>query len=182
MNTPRLYPAVSTYHQRLVVAGWCDDSRTDLATMEILDTSLSHGQWLSATPLPLRCSEMSSAIIHITLYLGGTLGKQVLSMSLSALTQIDKPPPQWCTLPDAPLEYSAAITVHGSLLAAGGSHGGQRSSVIHVYDQEKNTWNKVGDLTTEQAYCACCLLPSGEILVAGGGGSSRRMDMAAVKD
>ena len=130
---------------------------------------------------------MSAAITHGTLYLlGGSLGKQVLSVSLSALTQTDKPPVQWRTLPDTPLERSTAITVHGSLLAVGGSHGGQRSSAIHVYDQEKNTWNKVGDLPTERQDCACCLLPSGEILVAGGDVGNynwtSRMDVAAVKD
>ena len=186
MNTPRDYPAVSTYHQRLVVAGGRDDSGTDLATVEVLDTSVSHCQWLSATGLPVRCSLMSAAITHGTLYLlGGSLGKQVLSVSLSALTQTDKPPAQWRTLPDAPLESSAAIAVHGSLLAVGGSHGRQRSSAIHVYDQEKNAWNKVGDLPTEREDCACCLLPSGEILVAGGAdpnGWTSRMDVAAVKD
>ena len=186
MNTPRMYPAVSTYHQRLVVAGGCDDILTDLATVEILDTSVHHCQWFSATPLPVSCHEMSAAITHGTLYLlGGTLGKQVLSVSLSALTQTDKPPAQWRTLPDTPLEYSTAIAVHGSLLTVGGSHGGQRRSAIHVYDQEKNTWNKVGDLPTERQDCACCLLPSGEILVAGGedrNGWTSRMDVAAGKD
>ena len=185
MNTPREYPAVSTYHQRLVVAGG-SDGLTDLAAVEILDTSVHHCQWLSATPLPVRCHRMSAAITHGTLYLlGGMLGKQVLSVSLSALTQTDKPPAQWRTLPDTPLERSTAITVYGSLLAVGGSHGGQSSSAIHVYDQEKNTWNKVGDLPTERQDCACCLLPSGEILVAGGedrNGRTRRMDAAAVKD
>ena len=182
MNTPRRYPAVSTYHHRLVVAGGCDVSG-GLVSVEILDTSVSHCQWLSATGLPVSCHLMSAAITHGTLYLlGGTLGKKVLSVSLSAL---DKPPAQWHTLPDAPLEYSTAIPVHGSLLAVGGSHGRQRSSVIHVYNQEKNEWNKVGDLPTERTYCACCLLPSGEILVAGGedrNGWTSRMDVAAVKN
>ena len=185
MNTPRYWPAVSTYHQRLVVAGGRDDSG-DIATVEILDTSVRHCQWLSATGLPVSCRLMSAAITHGTLYLlGGTLGKQVLSVSLSALTQTDKPPAQWHTVPDAPLEDSTAIAVHGSLLAVGGSHGGQRSSAIHVYDQEKNAWNKVGDLPTERRDCACCLLPSGEILVAGGedrNGLTTRMDAAAGKD
>ena len=184
MNTPRQWPAVFTYHQRLVVAGGRDDSVTDLAAVEILDTFVSHSQWLSATPLPVSCSLMSSAIIHGTLYLlGGSLGKQVLSVSLSALTQTDKPLAQWRTLPDAPLKDSTAIDVHGSLLAVGGSHGGQRSSAIHAYyDQEKNVWNMVGDLPTERRDCACCLLPSREILVAGGDSSMRRMDVTVVKD
>ena len=180
MNTPRYDPAVSTYHQCLVVAGGSDGSG-NLASVEILDTSVSHCQWLSPTGLPVRCCRMSAAITHGTLHLlGGSLGKQVLSVSLSALTQTDKPPAQWRTLLNAPLKDSTAIAVHGSLLAMGGSHGyRQRSSDIHVYDQMKNVWNKVGDLPTERQDCACCLLPSGAILVAGGldrNGWTRRMD------
>ena len=184
LKTPRYYPAVSTYHQRLVVAGGRDASLTDLATVEILDISVSHCQWLSATELPVSCYLMSAAITHGTLYLlGGSLDtEKVLSVSLSALAQKDKPPAQWHILPDAPLEGSTAIAVHGSLLAVGGSYGRQRSSAIHVYDQEKNAWNKVDDLPTEREYCACCLLPSGEILVAGGDSSRRRMDAVAVKN
>ena len=186
MNTPRRLPAVSTYHQCLVVAGGCDDSG-DLVSVEILDTSVSHCQWLSVTGLPVSCSLMSAAITHGTLYLlGGSLHKKVLSVSLSALTQSAKPPAVWRILPDAPLEGSTAIPVHGSLLAVGGSHDRQRSSAIHVYNQEKNVWNKVGNLPTEREDCAYCLLPSGEILVAGGEVSqynwTRRMDVAAVKD
>ena len=185
MNTPRYCPAVSTYHQHLVVTGG-SDGLTNLSTVEILDTSVSHSQWLSTTGLPVRCRRMSAASTHGTLYLlGGTLGKKVFSVSLSGLTQTDKPPAQWHTLPNAPLEDSTAIGVRGSLLAVGGSHDRQRSSAIHIYDQEKNTWNKVGDLPTEREDCACCLLPSGEILVAGGldrNGWTSRMDVAVVKD
>ena len=185
LKTPRRLPAVSTYHHRLVVAGGRDASYTDIDTVEILDISVSHCQWLSTTGLPVSCHLMSAAITHGTLYLlGGSLGKKVLSVSLSALTQNEKPTAQWCTLPDTPLENSTAIAVHGSLFAVGGSHGRQRSSAIHVYDQEKNKWNKMDDLPTEREYCACCLLPSGEILVAGGydGNWTKQMDVAAVKD
>ena len=186
MNTPRCWPAVSTYHQCLVVVGGRDDSETDVATVEILDTSIPHNQWLSATLLPVNCRRMSATIIDDTLYLlGGTLGKQVLSVSLPALIQTDKPPTQWHMLPDAPLENSTAIAVHGSLLAVGGSQGIQRSSAIHIFNHEKNTWNKVGDLPTERQDCACCLLPSGEILVSGGedhNGLTSQMDVGAVKD
>ena len=186
MNTPRRQPAVSTYHQHLVVAGgW--DGRGSLATVEILDTSTYNSQWLSiaSMSLPVSCSGMLSATVNDTLYLlGGSLGKKVLSMSLPALTQTDKPPAQWCTLPDTPLERSTPIAVHGSLLAVGGSHHEQTSSAIHVYDQEKNTWNKVGDLPTERDGCGCCLLPNGEILVAGGGDQkdqyAERMDIVTV--
>ena len=187
MNTPCVLPAVSTYHHRLVVSGGNDDGGIYLATVEVFDTSVSHSQWLSATSLPVRCRLMSAAIVHGTLYLlGGSLGMQVLSVSFSALTQTDKPLAQWRTIPDAPQEYSMAIAVHGSLLTVGGSHDRQKSSAINVYDQEKNAWNKVGNLPNERRDCACCLLTSGEILVVGGhdrnGNWTSRMDVAAVKD
>ena len=186
MNTPRELPAVATYKQYLVVAGGNGPTRNDLATVEILDTLSTHnGQWLSTTPVPVKCNGMSSVIIHDTLYLlGGTLGKQVLSMSLPAFTQSGKPPTQWLTLSDAPLKCFTAINVRGSLLIIGGLHS-TYSSDIYVYHLDKNIWNKVGDLPTERFYCACCLLPSGEILVAGGDsseGKTRRMDVAAIRD
>ena len=143
MNTPRYDPAVYIYHQHLVVAGGNDTSTSvlfaaDLATVEILDMSTLHSQWLSATPLPMSCYRMSAAIIHSTLYLlGGTLRNQVFSVSLPALTQTEKLPAQWWTLSNTPLEYSTAIAVNGSLFVVGGSHNQQRSSAIHIYDQEK---------------------------------------------
>jgi len=49
-------------------------------------------------------------------------------------------------------------------LAVGGSHGRQRSSAIHIYNQQKNAWNNVGErsfLLEEKAF---------------------QMDVAAVKD
>ena len=186
MKTPRYWPAVSTYHQHLVVAGG-RDSRTNLDTVEILDTSTSHSQWFTTTPLPVRGSIMSSAIMHDMLYLlGGKLRKKVLSVSLPALTQTSKAPAQWHTLPDAPLKYSTAITVRGFLLAVGGrDEDKQRCSAIYMYDQEKSLWRKVGDLPSERGGCASCLLPSGEIFVAGGqdiDGRTNRAEVATVLD
>ena len=182
MNTPRRYPAVCTYHHHLVVAGGRDDSG-NLDTVEVLNTS-TH-QWFSTTPLPETGCRMSYTIIHDTLYLlGGHLGKSVLSVSLPALTQTGKPPAQWRTLTDAPLKYSTAVAVHGSLLAVGGRNRvRKRFSAIHMYDQEKNEWNKVADLPTDREDCTCCLLPTEEIFTAGGEdkeGLTSRVDVATV--
>ena len=184
MKTPRQWPAASTYHNFLVVVGGRNDSFTDIASVEILDTSTRHSQWFSTRPLPVCCHKISSTILHNTLYLlGGSLGKQVLSVSLPTLTQT--PSAQWYTLNHNPLEKSTAIAVHGFLLAVGGSnHDGQSSSAIHIYDQERNVWRKEGDLPTGRSYCVCCVLLSGEILVAGGkdedGDWTSRMDVATV--
>ena len=184
MNTPRRYPAVCTYHEHLVVAGG-RNANGNLDTVEVLNTS-TH-QWFSTTPLPETGSRMSYTIIHDTLYLlGGHLGSSVLSVSLPALTQPDKPPAQWCILANTPLKYSTAVAVQGSLLAMGGKNKEkERSLAIHMYDQEKNEWNKVEDLPTEREDCTCCLLPTGEIFTAGGedkDGRTDRVDVATVLD
>ena len=184
MNTPRRYPAVCTYHHHLVVAGG-RDANGNLDTVEVLNTS-TH-QWFSSTPLPETGCRMSYTIIHDMLYLlGGHLGKSVPSVSLPALTQTGNLPAQWRTLPNAPLKYSTAVAVHGSLLAVGGRNRVKEcSSAIHMYDQEKNEWNKVEDLPTEREDCTCCLLPSGKIFTAGGedkNGLTRQVNVATVLD
>ena len=181
MNTPRMWPAVSIYHQHLIVAGGRDGPfGANLTAVEVLNISTQNSQWFSTTPLSVSCCQMSSTIIQDTLHvLGGSLGKQVLSVFLPGLIKTDKPSAHWYNLSSAPLEKSATISVHGSLLALGGSHDQQRSSAIYNYDQEKKAWRKVGDLPNEREDCACCLLPSGEILVAGGYGRddwTKRMD------
>ena len=183
MKTPRRYPGVFTYHQHLVVAGGRDASG-NLDIVEVLNTS-TH-QWFTTTPLPETGSRMSYTIIHDTVYLlHGKLGRSVLSVSLPALTQTASPPAQWRTLTSTPLRYSTAVAVRGNLLAVGGRDRKERSSAIHMYDQEKNVWNKVEDLPTEREDCTCCRLPSGKIFTAGGEdnyGPTSRVDVATVLD
>ena len=183
MKTPRRYPAVFTYHQNLVVAGGRDASG-NLDIVEVLNTS-TH-QWFTTTPLPETGSRMSYTIIHDTVYLLGGKLMSILSMSLPALTQRGNPPAEWRTLTKALLRYSTAVAVRGNLLAVGGrGKEKERSSAIHMYDQEKNVWNKVEDLPTEREDCTCCLLPSGKIFTAGGedkDGRTSRVDVATVLD
>ena len=180
MPTPRNSPAVATYNQWLVVAGGGDHYGiyyNYLATVEVLDTD--NHQWLSASLLPVKCSDVTTAILQDDLYLvGGTLNKtlvanlsDIIHSSTSATT---KP---WRTLPAPPLERSAAITVHGALLAVGGCHGNGRSTAstaIHAYQPATNSWSKVGDLPSPQYDCACIVLHSSELLVAGGWDSNGR--------
>ena len=184
MPTRRYSPAVAAYNQWLVVAGGSGDYYNDLAAVEVLDTD--NQQWLSASSLPVECGHVTTAILQDELYLvGGTLNKtlvanlpDIIHSSTSATT---KP---WRTLPAPPLERSAAITVHGALLAVGGCHGNEPSTAIHVYQPVTNSWSKVGDLPCPRSHCACTLLPSGELLVAGGrdsnGNLTARVDVTVI--
>ena len=70
----------------------------------------------------------------------------------------------WQTLTDPPLKFSIVLVLTGALLAVGGSD----SSAIHLYKPSSKSWIKVGDLPTKRWQCACTVLSSGEIFVAGG--------------
>ena len=186
MPTRRSSPAVATYNQWLVVAGGRVDYTNDLAAVEVLNTD--NHQWLSASSLPVKCGHVTTAIVQDKLYLvGGELNKtlvanlpDIIHSSTSATT---KP---WRTLPAPPLEGSAAITVHGALLAVGGRHGVQcstTSTAIHAYQPATKSWSKVGDLPSPRAAFACIVLHSGELLVAGGwdiSGLTARVDVAVM--
>lgn len=189
MITPRDCPAIATYDRRLVVAGG-RGSGDYLATVEVLDTT-SH-QWLSTSPLPMKCCDMTSAIIQDELFLlGGTLTTEAFVVSLpnimhtNASSATTKTSNQWRTLLPPPLEWSTAIALQGSLLAIGGRHHGNHcSTAIHLYQPSTNSWHNVGDLPTPRTACSCALLPSGEILVVGGldsnGKQTGRVDAAAL--
>jgi len=75
---------------------------------------------------------------------------------------------QWRTLHAPTLERSAAIAFHGSLLAVGGDHDDDYSTVIHIYQPDTKMWSKYADLPTARSSCSRALLSSGEIIVAGG--------------
>ena len=77
-------------------------------------------------------------------------------------------PSVWKTLPHTPLSQSTALAFNGALLAVGGNEEWRMSKSIHVYQPSSKKWVKVGELLTERATCACTVLPSHEIFVAGG--------------
>ncbi len=87
MPTSRWTSAVG-YQHFLVVAGG-GDGRTPLTTVEILNTSTK--RWYTAAPLPVRCHDLTPALVGNTLYLLGgwsgptLLNKKLFSTSLSAL-------------------------------------------------------------------------------------------------
>ena len=191
MHTERASPSVISYHHWLVVAGGVNERGCDSETVELLDT-LSQ-QWYEGSPLPRGCSGISSAISGNMWYLSKGLSSQVamkhvfsvcldelisqaVSLSAGATSPLTLSP--WQTLPETPLELSTILILNGALLAVGGWD----SSAIHLYQPTSKRWVKVGDLPTTRSRCACAVLPSGEIFVAGGviGDITSRVDIANV--
>ena len=74
MPTPRYDTAVVMYDIWLLVAGGYDASFTELATVELLNTSTN--QWLAASSLPKPCGYLTSAIVDHHGYIV-TASKQV---------------------------------------------------------------------------------------------------------
>ena len=187
MPTPRHSPAVLMYDIWLLVAGGHGASFTNLATVELFNTSTN--QWLATSSLPTPCGWLTSAIVDNYGYLV-MKSKQVFRVSLPDIVSqtvdqsTSKSPALWCRLPDTPLRCSTAISLRGYLLAVGGSHDNLTRTDIHLYQQESKQWTKVGDLPNTREYCSCVVLPSGELLVAGGGEScdkrTSRVDEASV--
>ena len=168
MPTPRVRPAVLMYDIWLLVAGGCDASWTDLATVELYNISMN--QWLAASSLPAPCGYLTSAIVDAYGYFI-TDSKQVFRVSLPDIVShtvdqsiTSKSPALWCRLPDTPLKNSAAFSL---LIAVGGSHD-------NCTRTESEQWTKVEDLPNACEYCSCVVLPSCELLVTGGRESSVR--------
>ena len=193
MPTPRHSPAVAAYNIWLVVAGGSKLGRNPLDTVEVLDTTSR--QWQSASPLPVSCCNMTSAIVNQQLFLiGGSLTTEALAVSLPDIARSSvhttststSDSVKWRSLPAPPLKSSAAIAVSGSVLAIGGYDNESKyntTTAIHVYQPSTNNWEKVGDLPSPRSACSSTLLPSGEILVAGGRdskGCTSRVDAAAL--
>ena len=84
----------------------------------------------------------------------------VITSNLSSTPSISP----WQTLTDPPLKFSTVLVLSGALLAVGGSD----SSAIHLYKPSSGSWVKVGDLPNKRWQCACIVLSSGEMFVAGG--------------
>ena len=179
MATARHSLSVISYQKWLVTAGGQDGRGYYSNKVELLDT-LS-GQWYEGSPLPRGCRQMSSAISGNMWYLSGGFtstyksNKHVLSVCLDVLisqavsqsagTTSPPTPSPWQTLTELPVEHSTVLIIRESLLTVGGRF----SSAIHLYQPSSwRSWVKVGDLPIQRWQCACIVLPSGEIFVAGG--------------
>ena len=175
MNIARGSSTAVSFNNRIIVAGGRDD-KVRISSVEVLD--VASRRWYIAQSLPNPQSGLKSTLIENTLYLmvgvdhTGTT-ETVYHVDLNELiakahSNLDTPT-LWQTLQEAPLMWSAPLSIGRSLLAvAGADDRGNPSSSIHLYQPDTRRWVKVGDLPTARYYCTCSVLPSGEVIVAGG--------------
>ena len=180
-----------TYEDKwLVVAGGRTHTYESLSVVNVLD--LHTHQWHSGAHLPNTCRKMSAAVIGKTMVLlGGTVGgpgnrsasvvfsvdlDQLISQAISA-DHNNLSVPSWQILPNTPVTSSTALALNGALLAVGGSvlennSSSTYSSPIYLYkfNPSSSTWSwiEAGYLPVRRVRCACVMLPTGEIFIAGG--------------
>jgi len=187
MPTARHCASVATTQSDIVTSGGVVDIRDGIPvpcdTVEVYSSETS--QWHTADPLPVPCSTMTSVTIADTWYqLGGTGTDDedlttVLYVSLTTLAQraisptlqSASPMSVWKTLPDTPLNLSAAASLSGYLLAIGGwDDNTPASSAVYIFLPLTNSWVRVttGDLPEPRYNCTAVQLSSNRLLVVGG--------------
>ena len=188
-------PAVATYDKWLVVVGgWGDEGK--LSIVQILDTI--EGQWYLGPSLPQPYfAGVFARADSVSYLLGGYSqegeSKHVFSVSLDELVldlsksnqagagslPMSTSPSPWKKLHKTPHANSTALVHGGALLAIGGAYG---VSEIFLY-RPSSGWIEAGSLPSPRSHCACTVLPSGEVFVAGGSGKEQRsqVDIALVK-
>ena len=192
MTTACQSASVATHNNRWLVVTGGYEEETTLSRVEILDTTESR-QWYHAASLPQPCAQALPATIGNMCYLlggytkGGIGSKKVFSVCLDDLISqaVSQPasasapptPSPWQSLPDTPLTGSTGLAFNGALLAVGGGYG---STAIYRYQSSSRSWIKAGELPTERDCCACTVLPSGDLYMAGGY-DTERVDIASVQ-
>lgn len=170
MSIPCKCPSVTTYENRwLVVIGGYNSTDGALSRVEILD--ISSQQWFNSAPMLVPCHQVSLATIGNMCYLVGglidntTFSKRVYSVHIDRLiSQNSDTQSPWSTLPDTPGTQAMAVALNGALLAVGGM-----GADIYMYQPSTRSWENIGRLRIGRSACACVVLSSGEVLVAGGG-------------
>ena len=186
-------PGCGNYKHYLIVAGGFS-SRMFTPTVDILDTR--EGKWYSASPLPETGDIFGTVIIGEMLYLllhqegkivvpsRLILGTSMLALIKQAKSGANDGSSVWKQLPDVLHYVSTIFSIGNMLLTIGEWPVGttitplepitmklpttQVNADIHIFNPYTRLWLKVGELPEMMVRCACTMLPSGRLLVAGG--------------
>ena len=201
MPTARCIPTVTTTQSAIIASGGIIDVRNgnDVPCTTVEVYSRETFQWYTTDPLPAPYYGVSSVTIADTCYLlGGTNPRNMfpttaLHASITSLVQKATSPTHqsashtsvWKTLPDTPLNVSAAASLSGSLLAVGGfkfkatlvetvrllaTQTLSLSPAVHVFFPLTNSWVRIktGDLPQPRVACTAVQLSSNTMIVIGG--------------
>ncbi len=159
-------PAVVGYQDHLIVIGGYDSNHSELADVNILNTTSN--KWIAAKPLP-SVDIYRTCLIEDTLYLVGQTRNKAFRTHVPSLISRAKSG-VWKSIANVPFDWSSPVVIGNSLLTVGGSDDvseGNATSSIHLYDPTKNQWTQCGDLPKPMENFHCIEL-SGKLYVLEG--------------
>ena len=174
MPTKRLCPAAANTPTHLVVAGGRQTLVEDyMATVEVLNMDPCHGQWSTASSLPVAVGFPKMAPCGGCLYVASQ-DNNVFSCCMKDLlksTDSSDGGSVWTALARIPVPlYSSLATLRRHVLAIGGTRvsGGDPTGAIHCYDVATNSWSVVGQIPTPRYHLLTAVLHGNKLVVVGG--------------
>ena len=78
-------------------------------------------------------------------------------------------PNVWQQLADTPLTLSTCASLHGQLLAVGGTDSDEKqTTAIHMYNMTTYSWEVISHMATPRSQCLVAVLPHNELMAVGG--------------
>ena len=188
MPTKRLFCAVVSCQEALIVAGGQGGAGNILNTVEIMDSKTEQWSIASCLPYPLSNATISSCGLHLYI-LGGNDrdGKttSVLTCSLTSLLESCNLEPQvkkrlslansdsskvWQTLANLPVYYSTSAAVNRQLLAIGGEDTDSiKTTAVYAYNFSGDCWDVNSCTAISRSHCLVVVLPQGNgVMIVGG--------------
>ena len=157
MNTPRSQAAVvSTSNSLFVIGGYNDEW---IATVELFQARSR--KWYGLSNLPRALLTPSATICDGKLYVIGDSGDGYMC-SLPAQSSVEQPSITWTPLPHLPVTASTAATLHGQLVAIGGT----QSKCL--YQLVNGQWLEIGSMSSGKKLCLVVSPSSDKMMIVGG--------------
>jgi len=174
MPSARSDPTAVGYQSMLIVVGGAIKVKskwTNLATTELLDTT--NGCWYICDNLPKSIRQLSSTILHNSLYLlsGQALesSQQVFTASLDNLSSHQL---KWQSLPNTPWCFSTPVVLYNKfLLTVGGrqiSDRTSKTSEVCAFDPSSGLWKKLTNIPSARSCSAVVSVANNKMIILGG--------------
>ena len=175
------HSVVNVNNSFVIVAGGVDSvSRTHRDSVEIFD--IENRRWIEAPSLPIGTSFMCMAASNKSVFLCGGLGVSgavcdVITSDIQTLVEAAKSGVRdtnvWKRPTKLPLVRSGCVVVQNKLVTFGGiPHGGQNNdkcnSSIYCWNQENNTWTKLGSLPFSFSSMSGITVTPNKVMLFGG--------------
>ena len=87
-------------------------------------------------------------------------------------------------LADTPVTLSICTSLHGRLLAVGGTDSYDKgTTAIHMYNTTTNSWEVIGHMATPRRQCPVALFPHNQLMLVGGftpGDETNSVEIASI--